>query len=108
MRLEVLGMADEQQGTRGEPHGSEPRGFGEHTRGLPGEYAHEQGWGLAEEERKRQAAPPTDTDGGNDYNYSAQDFGDDPVNMARVGSDGEREEEAARRALGLKQQKENR
>ncbi|HEX3569319.1 MAG TPA: hypothetical protein VHU44_00690 [Acidobacteriaceae bacterium] len=98
-------MADEQQGRPQESGGSpEPRGFGEHTRGLPGEYAHEQGWGLDEEERKRQAGPPRDTDGGNNYNYSAQDFGDEPVNMAGVGS--QEDEEAARRALGIIQQKE--
>lgn len=105
MRLEVYPMADEQKGRPRGPTGlSEPRGFGEHTRGLPGEYAHEQGWGLDEEERKRQPDPPRDTDGGNNYNYSAQDFGDEPVNMARVGSDAE--EKAARRALGINQQKE--
>jgi hypothetical protein len=95
-------MADEQQTRR------EPVGFGEHTRGLPGEYAHEQGWGLDEAERRRQATPPTDTDGGNEYNYSAQDFGDEPVNMARVGGPNDRAEEAARQALGVDQQKENR
>jgi hypothetical protein len=89
-------MADQQ---RGKP--PEPLGFGEHTRGLPGEYAHEQGWELNEEERRRQAASPRDTDGGNDYNYSAQDFGDEPANMARMGADEARAEEAARRALGL-------
>jgi hypothetical protein len=93
-------MADEQQ-----EKSPEPRGFGERTRGLPGEYAHEQGWGLDEEERRRQAAAPRDTDGGNNYNYSAQDFGDDPVNMARVDANGD--EEAARRALGIDQTKEN-
>jgi hypothetical protein len=87
-------MADEQK-----DKAREPLGFGKHTRGLPGEYAHEQGWGLDVDERTRQAGPPRDTDGGTEYNYSAQDFGDDPVNMARVGTEGD--EEAARRALGL-------
>ena len=58
----------------------EPRGFGEHTRGLSGEYAHEQGWGLDEEERAKQASTPQDTDGGTDYEYGARDFGDTPVN----------------------------
>lgn len=57
----------------------EPRGFGEHTRGLSGEYAHEQGWGLAVEERTR---GPKNPDGGNDYEYGARDFGDEPVNVA--------------------------
>ncbi len=60
----------------------EPRGFGEHTRGLAGEYAHEQGWGLAEEERTKQDMSPQDIDGGGDYEYGARDFGDEPVNTA--------------------------
>ena len=94
-------MADDRQTRR------EPAGFSEHTRGLPGEYAHEQGWGLNEEERKQLGEPPRDTDGGNEYNYSAQDLGDEPVNMARVGGADENVERAARRALGLDQQKEN-
>jgi hypothetical protein len=59
---------------------AEPRGFGEHTRGLAGEYAHEQGWGLDEQERTRQPRTPQDTDGGTNYEYGAQDFGDVPVN----------------------------
>lgn len=59
---------------------AEPRGFGEHTRGLAGEYAHEQGWGLDEAERTRLAEAPQDTDGGTDYEYGARDFGDEPVN----------------------------
>ncbi len=60
----------------------EPRGFGEHTRGLSGEYAHEQGWGLNQEERTRQDTASQDADGGNDYEYGAHDFGDEPVNTA--------------------------
>ena len=60
----------------------EPRGFGEHTRGLAGEYAHEQGWGLDEAERTRIAPAPEDVDGGTDYEYGARDFGDEPVNTA--------------------------
>ena len=61
-------------------HADEPRGFGEHTRGLASEYAHEQGWGLAEAERTKQSATPQDPDGGTDYEYGARDFGDEPVN----------------------------
>lgn len=60
---------------------AEPRGFGQRTRGLAGEYAHEQGWGLDVEERTKLPRNPQDTDGGSDYDYSARDFGDDPVNM---------------------------
>ena len=59
----------------------EPRGFGEHSRGLAGEYAHEQGWGLNESERTHQPSAPQDIDGGNDYEYGARDFGDEPVNV---------------------------
>lgn len=61
--------------------GSEPRGFGEHSRGLAGEYAHEQGWGLNLEQRSQQSAQPQSTDGGLDYEYGARDFGDEPVNI---------------------------
>ena len=60
----------------------EPRGFGEHTRGLSGEYAHEQGWGLDVEERSRQPQQMQNIDGGNDYEYGAQDLGDEPVNTS--------------------------
>ena len=66
---------------------AEPRGFGEHTRGLAGEYAHEQGWGLDEEERTRLPDQPQNTDGGTDYEYGARDFGDEPVNTAIEHSD---------------------
>ncbi len=69
-------MADEKH----EPSkGPEPRGFGEHSRGLTGEYAHEQGWGLNEEERRAQPEVKQDADGGTDYDYGARDFGDEAV-----------------------------
>ncbi|HZQ41739.1 MAG TPA: hypothetical protein VFA99_00710 [Acidobacteriaceae bacterium] len=58
----------------------EPRGFGKHSRGLSGEYAHEQGWGLNVEQRRRESVNPQNTDGGLDYDYGARDFGDEPVN----------------------------
>ena len=72
-------MADDKQPT---PHADEPRGFGEHTRGLAGEYAHEQGWGLEQDQRAKLPGQPQDTDGGTDYEYGARDFGDEPVNTA--------------------------
>jgi len=59
---------------------AEPRGFGAHSRGLSGEYAHEQGWGLNIEQRRRESMQPQNIDGGTDYDYGAQDFGDEPVN----------------------------
>ena len=75
----------------------EPRGFGEHARGLAGEYAHEQGWQLNEEERIKQPRGRQNTDGGTDYEYGAQDFGDEPVNTAPAASDDK--VERAREAL---------
>jgi hypothetical protein len=66
---------------------AEPRGLGEHARGLASEYAHEQGWQLFEEERRKQPEGKQNTDGGNDYDYGAQDFGDEPVNTAASTSD---------------------
>ena len=65
-----------------QPPPQEPRGFGESTRGLASEYAHEQGWGLDVEERTKLPDQPQDTDGGTDYEYGARDFGDEPVNTA--------------------------
>ncbi len=44
-------------------HADEPRGFGTHTRGLSGEYAHEQGWGLEEDQRTRLPDSYQDIDG---------------------------------------------
>ena len=60
----------------------EPRGFGEHSRGLAGEYAPEQGWGL--NEGARTAAPQGNeaADGGKDYDYGARDFGDEAVDTS--------------------------
>jgi hypothetical protein len=71
----------------------EPRGFSEHSRGLSGSYAHEQGWGLNIEQRRRQSMQPQNIDGGTDYDYGAQDFGDEPVNtqIDPDGPDGPRE-----------------
>ena len=58
----------------------EPKGFGEHARGPAAERAHEQGWDLNEEARTQLPTGPQNTYGGSDYDYGAQDFGDDPVN----------------------------
>jgi len=71
----------------------EPRGFSEHSRGLSGSYAHEQGWGLNIEQRRRQSMQPQNIDGGTDYDYGAQDFGDEPRNtqIDPDGPDGPRE-----------------
>ena len=77
-------MAEQNNASQNRTHVPEPRGFGQHTRGLSGEYAHEQGWGLDLEERTRLPKGPQDTDGGTDYDYGARDFGDEPVNTARA------------------------
>ena len=72
-------MADEK-----DAHAAEPVGFGEHTRGLSGEYAHEQGWGLNEEERTRTPETKQDFEGGTDYEYGPRDFGDTAVDTSAV------------------------
>ena len=64
--------------------GNEPRGLGEHARGLAGEYAHEQGWGLNEDQRRKQPEGKQNSDGGTDYDYGARDFGDEPVDTGSV------------------------
>lgn len=56
----------------------EPQGFSEHTRKPSSEHAHEQGWGLNEEERTRVPEGKQPWQGGRDYEYGAQDFGDTP------------------------------
>lgn len=72
-------MADAKQKEEKVP---EPRGFGEHARGLSGEYAHEQGWGLNEAERTALPKTRQPTYGGKDYDYGARDFGDEPTDMS--------------------------
>lgn len=56
----------------------EPQGFGEHTRKPSSENAHQQGWGLNEDERTRLPEGKQPWEGGIDYDYGAQDFGDTP------------------------------
>jgi hypothetical protein len=58
---------------------AEPRGFSEHTRKRSGKNAHQHGWGLNEEERRRLPQDKQDWQGGSGYEYGAQDFGDTPV-----------------------------
>lgn len=59
----------------------EPRGFSEHTRRTSGENAHEQGWGLNEDER-RQIPADQQRRGGTDFECGAQDFGDVPADTS--------------------------
>ena len=79
----------------------EPRGLGEHARGLAGEYAHEQGWGLNEAERTALPKGRQPTYGGAEYDYSARDFGDDPTDMtAMAGGTADELEKDVQKALG--------
>lgn len=96
--------AETDQTNPGQHEAQEPSGFGERSRGLASEYAHEQGWGLDVDERTKTATGPQDISGGKDYDYSARDFADEPVNMERVGTGGEKDEAAARRALEINEQ----
>ena len=73
---------------------AEPRGLGEHVRGLASEYAHEQGWGLNEEERTKVPEGKQDTDGGTNYNYGAREFGDEPTNLDRLDIPGDHSPES--------------
>ena len=73
-------MADVKE--QGGERPAEPRGFGEHARGLAGEYAHEQGWGLNEPERTAVPEGRQPADGGKDYDYGARDFGDEPADTS--------------------------
>ncbi len=45
----------------------QPSGFTRHSGGLASEHAREQGWGMNEEERARDAEPKQGSDGGTDY-----------------------------------------
>ncbi len=65
-------MAEEKP--KGDAH--EPRGLGEHNRATTSERAHQQGWGLQEEDRTRIPEGRPDYYGGKGYDYGAQDFGD--------------------------------
>jgi hypothetical protein len=68
---------DKHQGTSSVP--VEPRGFGQRSRGLGAEYAHEQGWDLDIDERTRISQTPENSRG-KEYDYGARDFGDEPRN----------------------------
>jgi hypothetical protein len=58
---------------------AEPLGFSRRTRGLGAEYAHEQGWGLDQDERTKLSQTP-ENPSGKEYDYGARDFGDEPRN----------------------------
>ena len=78
----------------------EPRGFGEHTKGLAGEYAHEQGWGLNESERTAVPDQRQATYGGTEYDYGARDFGDEPTDMTGTQGKADGLEKDVEKALG--------
>ena len=61
-----------------QPH--EPSGFTPRSSGRASERARQQGWQTHEDERTHE--PEGKSDGGTDYDYGAQDFGDSPVNTS--------------------------
>lgn len=61
------------------PEEKGPKGLGERTRGPAAENAHEEGWGLNEEDRTKKPQGRPDHYGGKGYDYGAQDFGDTPA-----------------------------
>lgn len=60
----------------------EPSGFTPKSGGLTSEYAREQGWDLNEEQRVKTPQEKQEYDGGRDYDYGAQDFGDTAVDTS--------------------------
>ena len=60
----------------------EPVGFTPRSGGLASEYAREQGWELNEAERTKTSTEKQAYDGGLDYEYGAQDFGDTAVDTS--------------------------
>lgn len=62
----------------------EPQGFGEHTRKPSSEKAHQLGWGLNEDERRRIPEGRKPWEGGIDYEYGAQDLGDMPEDTSEA------------------------
>ena len=54
----------------------EPQGFTPRSGRQASEYAREQGWQMNEEERTSTPKEKQPYDGGTDYDYGAQDFGD--------------------------------
>jgi hypothetical protein len=57
-----------------------PSGFTRHSGGLASEHAREQGWGMNEEERARDAEPKQGSDGGTDY--EAKNLADSAVDTS--------------------------
>lgn len=56
----------------------EPAGFTPRTSKRASEFAREQGWQTNEDERTSTPQEKQEYDGGTDYDYGAQDFGDTP------------------------------
>ncbi len=59
------------------PH--EPSGFTPRSSGRASERARQQGWQTNEEERTHEPQGKLPSDGGTDYDFGAQDFGDLPA-----------------------------
>ena len=72
-------MPTEKQGSE---ERREPSGFTPRTGGLTSEYAREQGWDTNEEQRTKTPPEKQEYDGGRDYDYGAQDFGDTAVDTS--------------------------
>lgn len=64
----------------------DPLGFTPRSGRLASEYAREQGWQLNEEERAKESDEKRPYDGGADYDYGAQDFGDSPTDTSSAQS----------------------
>lgn len=71
----------------------EPEGFSTHTRGSSSENARDQGWGLNQNERARDAGGPQNATGGSGYDYGAHDFSDTPSDTREARAIGSSTEE---------------
>lgn len=60
----------------------EPSGFTLRSSGPASERARQQGWQTNQEERSREPEGKANSDGGTDYDYGAQDFGDLPADTS--------------------------
>ena len=67
---------------QGQQQRREPSGFTPRSGGLTSEYAREQGWDINEEQRVKTPAEKQEYDGGRDYEYGAEDFGDTAVDTS--------------------------
>lgn len=81
-----------QKPTSAPPH--EPSGFTLRSSGRASERARQQGWQTNQEERTSVVRDKQASDGGTDYDYGAQDFGDLPADTSSAPAQSAKSERA--------------